>query len=296
MAASNPRDRLPAELAQQQNGSGQGQAENQATQDDQSSAANNEAAPALIADTTTVQTVSADPSSNRKEQREQADLRAQQDMALYALLMFIASAATVIITAVGVWLVKRTLDATLKAVEDTSEATEAMREANQIAEIATRPWLTLEMEHGFSSGHTDGEKILFFANLQIANIGGTPAQNVSVETADVPDVIRNEFGDLFAISENLSDQFSDLEHMVVFPSSTETFQAIFSTPFTETGAGTVAFPDILIVVNYRLGNGSAAQTSARFISTHGNGEREVFRGERLPEDFDFERAGYIRVT
>lgn len=52
------------------------------------------------------------------------------------MLMFFATLFTIAVTAVGVWLVKRTLDATLEAVEDTGKATDAMIEANKIAELA----------------------------------------------------------------------------------------------------------------------------------------------------------------
>ncbi|KPL68879.1 hypothetical protein SZ64_12705 [Erythrobacter sp. SG61-1L] len=227
---------------------------------------------------------------------DEQDLAAQQRAASSALATTILSFLALIATGLGLYYVRETLRATLKAVEDTGQATEAMREANRIAETSSRAWLTLEMEHGFYSDRTDRDEILFFANLKITNIGGTPAQNVTVETASVPDVIRNEFHDLVIISENLADQFSDLEHMVVFPNSTESFQAIFSVPVSTTGFGPVAFPDIMIIVNYRLGNGLAAQTSARFLAEHGDGHREIFQGQALPDDFRFARTGYIRVT
>jgi len=68
-----------------------------------------------------------------KDNREQQDLQAQQDMAFWAMLMVFAAVATVIITAIGVWLVRQTLKATLLAVEDTGKATEAMLESNKIA-------------------------------------------------------------------------------------------------------------------------------------------------------------------
>jgi hypothetical protein len=76
--------------------------------------------------------------AGHEQQRADADLQAQQDMAFYALLMLVATVATVLITAVGVWLVKRTLDATLRAVEDTGRATVEMQKANDLAASAQR--------------------------------------------------------------------------------------------------------------------------------------------------------------
>lgn len=62
------------------------------------------------------------------------DLFAQRDAARWAFWSMVSGWATLGITAVGVWLLKRTLDATLEAVEETAEATDEMRKSNAIAE------------------------------------------------------------------------------------------------------------------------------------------------------------------
>lgn len=71
--------------------------------------------------------------ASQETARAEQDLDAQQSMALWALMMMLVSAVTLIVTSVGVWFVKRTLDATFQAVEDTGKATKAMQEANDIA-------------------------------------------------------------------------------------------------------------------------------------------------------------------
>ena len=105
------------------------------------------------------------------------DLVAQQDMVFWAMLMFFATLATVAITAIGVWFVKRTLDATLKAVEDTGHATDAMIRANDIAENAQRPWLDVDLE--FDWGLRDEKSITLSCNVIVKNIGGMPARNAN---------------------------------------------------------------------------------------------------------------------
>lgn len=64
------------------------------------------------------------------------DLEAQQDMARWAFWMLVASVLTFGITAVGVVYVRRTLDATLEAVEDAGRGTDKMAESNRIAREA----------------------------------------------------------------------------------------------------------------------------------------------------------------
>lgn len=72
--------------------------------------------------------------ASQDQARAEQDLDAQQGMKFWAAIMAIFTLATVLITAVGVWFVKRTLDATLEAVEDTGRATDAMLAGNEIAQ------------------------------------------------------------------------------------------------------------------------------------------------------------------
>lgn len=77
------------------------------------------------------------------------DLSAQEEMAFWAMWMFIAALATFVITSIGTVLIWRQVSLTRKAVLDTSEATLAMREANTIARDAlvaqSRAWLKVKM-------------------------------------------------------------------------------------------------------------------------------------------------------
>lgn len=82
--------------------------------------------------------------ASQEQARGEQDLSAQQRAATSALASTVIAFLTLVITAVGVWFVKGTLEATLEAVKDTSEATEAMRVANRISSNSQRPWIDIE--------------------------------------------------------------------------------------------------------------------------------------------------------
>jgi hypothetical protein len=120
--------------------------------------------------------------ASQEQALAEQDLSAQQRAATSALFSALLAFAALIVTSVGVWFVKRTLDATLIAVEDTSAATEAMREANAIARSGQRPILVFEdigfepwIEGSLASSGVD--MALCFANFK--NIGPMPAMTVS---------------------------------------------------------------------------------------------------------------------
>lgn len=74
------------------------------------------------------------------------DLKAQEDMAYWAMWMFVAAVFTFAITSIGTFLIWRQVRLTRQAVEDTGEATEAMREANWVERQAQRPWVSIKIE------------------------------------------------------------------------------------------------------------------------------------------------------
>lgn len=124
------------------------------------------------------------------------DLYAQKDMASYAFWMLIVSALTLLATAVGVFFVKRTLDATIDAVEDTGIATQAMIDANQIARevahVQTRPYLLIDRRNVEVSLGRYGLSNVFI-RVPMQNFGSTPAMRPSVA---INCMVR--FGDLRA--------------------------------------------------------------------------------------------------
>lgn len=74
------------------------------------------------------------------------DLRAQQDMAIWAFAMFIANCLTLGLTLWALIYVRGTFIATRDALIDTGRATEAMLQANQIASHTQRPWIDIDAQ------------------------------------------------------------------------------------------------------------------------------------------------------
>jgi hypothetical protein len=116
--------------------------------------------------------------ASQEQARGEQDLTAQQRAASSALANAFVAFLTLILTGLGVWYVKRTLEATLKAVEDTSLATQAMQRQNKIAEAAQRPWLTVIVNNlGPVERRHDGTFHCPY-NVTVKNTGLSPALTV----------------------------------------------------------------------------------------------------------------------
>jgi len=143
-----------------------------------------------------------DPNEAERIKREKDDLQAQQDMAWWAMLMFVATSVAVVVTGFGVWYVRSTLNETVKlrveaqetttaafqaatasdkAASATLKAAEATFEANKQGREAfinqQRAWLTLDVEKSdFESPFdwTDDEGRVDI-DLVFRNFGATPA-------------------------------------------------------------------------------------------------------------------------
>ena len=73
--------------------------------------------------------------SYREEWRSERDLEAQQDMARWAMLMFFASAASVVVTIVGLLLIWRTLHHTRRAADYARAMVDETRVSSQSAAL-----------------------------------------------------------------------------------------------------------------------------------------------------------------
>jgi len=115
---------------------------------------------------------------NAQEKSEtRQDLYAQQDAARWGFWSVILAATSTSFTALGVWYVKRTLDATLRAVEDTSDATVAMKDANAIAETMGKAQVRahISVQNLTFSISPEGR---WTAAYEIRNNGQTPAKDI----------------------------------------------------------------------------------------------------------------------
>jgi hypothetical protein len=80
----------------------------------------------------------ANPETQQTDQNETRDLMAQEASALWGYWLLVIAALQLIATIIGLVFIKRTLDATWKAVGDTCEATVAMKRQNELTERAFR--------------------------------------------------------------------------------------------------------------------------------------------------------------
>lgn len=120
--------------------------------------------------------------ASQEQARGEQDLTAQQRSAFAAMISAFIAFLTLVATALGVWLVKRTLDATLEAVKDTSEATDAMRKANMIATATQRPIVQLNAESFSMFMHPKESRY---------NLGNTGPYEIKVESIAPSFQMRN---------------------------------------------------------------------------------------------------------
>jgi hypothetical protein len=128
----------------------------------------------------------------RQAHHETADLQAQQDMAFWAKAMFWATFATVLVTAVGIWLIYWTLIYTRRAAEaaavGTKAAIDTAKEAQRTSDAAIeannfnrqafiaehRPWLKVDIRIAAPLKWNRGGGNFIF-DIVITNVGRTPA-------------------------------------------------------------------------------------------------------------------------
>lgn len=155
----------------------------------------NEAAPAstdsvensLARIASTIEAAQADPAAQREEQRGEADLRAQRDMAKWAMWMFFAAATTTILSALGVFLIWRTLihtrraanfagDAVVEGQKATKAAEGALEVQRNTAALQLRPYLLFAEEDDDDETKSFDEVPML--DLSFQNYGQTPAYSV----------------------------------------------------------------------------------------------------------------------
>ena len=123
--------------------------------------------------------------SEQQRDRDDADLRAQQSMAVWAFWMFIASGLGVLLTGVGVYLIWRTLiytrdaashagEAVVEAKSATKAAQDAVDVTREIGEAQVRAYLLCR------SARYRINKGGLSATLELANAGQSPASDVAI--------------------------------------------------------------------------------------------------------------------
>jgi hypothetical protein len=112
-------------------------------------------------------------------------LRAQEEMVRWAFWMFIVAGLSVVVTAVGVELVRRTLKATRSAAEYAGIAADAGRAMNEIAERtrvdSSRAWIKIAEVSSFNIFQIVGDRPYVSVNVMIKNVGRTIATDIQYE-------------------------------------------------------------------------------------------------------------------
>lgn len=116
--------------------------------------------------------------SEREEQRNYSDLAAQWEAVSWAEWAAVIAGIQLAATIVGLFFVRRTLDATWEAVDDTSRATRAMERQNEITEDTARRQLRAYVipKDAAVQGLSPGNAPVFV--FQLHNSGQTPAYEV----------------------------------------------------------------------------------------------------------------------
>jgi hypothetical protein len=101
------------------------------------------------------------------------DLTAQQRAAWGALVAAFAGLLSVAASVLGLYWIKGTLDATRDVVGESVKATRAMESANQIAMLAQRPWIEINVE--VESASFKNGFLMVYYNVIFKNSGKTVA-------------------------------------------------------------------------------------------------------------------------
>lgn len=123
--------------------------------------------------------------ASREAQRSEAELSVQRQMSDSAFWALLVAVLMGLVTTIGTYLIFRQVELTRKAVEDTSQATKAVLEANEIAMNAQRPWLKFypsavanifapKEAGGIIPEYPGGIELVF--TVEIENIGDSPCQ------------------------------------------------------------------------------------------------------------------------
>ena len=117
-------------------------------------------------------------------QHEIKDLKAQDDMAFWAKLMFFATMVAVGLTGFGIWLIKRTLDETSVAAKHTEGMLEEAKKTTEAAHAAIKATdkaaeRQLRAYVGFADISLDWSKeTIIVTKIRFINKGQTPAYKV----------------------------------------------------------------------------------------------------------------------
>ncbi|MDX8356816.1 hypothetical protein [Sphingopyxis terrae] len=220
--------------------------------------------------------------AQRENERSESDLAAQWESAEWAKWAGVAALAQLLATVIGLYYIKGTLDETRKAVEDTSEATDAMRKANEIALDGSRAWMRIDDIVLKTVATQIGDKlsVVIMLDANVSNVGNAPALEVSVFSCAWTNTgidwiarISETLDEAWAILSQKNERYSKYSRAVfqgdkdVFNTQTDPKESSLischtditadsTTPFSITGC---------VTVFYKTASGSDRHTTKTFV-------------------------------
>tara|TARA_B100001179_G_scaffold222441_1_gene198875 strand:+ start:653 stop:1528 length:876 start_codon:yes stop_codon:yes gene_type:complete len=117
-------------------------------------------------------------SEDRMDQRAEANLNAQRQMAKWSFWVVAIAGLSFIVTSIGTIFLASQVWLTRKAVKDAGESTKAIVKANEIAEAAQRAWVGIEVNPIIFQTLDNAFRVELDVLFQ--NFGKSPATNVSI--------------------------------------------------------------------------------------------------------------------
>ncbi|MEM6384908.1 MAG: hypothetical protein AAF718_01600 [Pseudomonadota bacterium] len=199
--------------------------------------------------------------ASQQETTAYKGLEAQQDTSVWALGALIVSALSLLVTALGIFFVWRTLVKTSETTAAAVESLKAARKANDLVLIAQRPWLKVAVEP-IGQLRMSRKGVFVQCRITLENVGKVPAQSVCVQVVPY-DVLGYDF----APEDFWRDQFecaaeitSEGTHLIVLPGEKLRIEQTFNCNFSEASSDTTdvgsdgrlyAFVGPFVTVTYR---------------------------------------------
>lgn len=135
----------------------------------------------------TAERIASGPDPQSTDEREKRDLAAQESTSVWTFWMLVVSALGVVTTMLGTGFLLWQIQLTREAVQDTGRATNAMLEANEIAGVSARAWLSVEVRFVGPGVLYETQSLglawRFVAQAKIKNHGAAPASDVRFDAA-----------------------------------------------------------------------------------------------------------------
>jgi hypothetical protein len=161
--------------------------------------------------------------ASHENQRNEADLSAQRQMANWAFAMAVVSCYGLVLTVAGIWFVRENLGELQKARQVSLQALDAAMEGNKhtftFMKSDLRPWIKFYEINNKITVNKEGIAVEF--RCRVFNCGKSPARSVFVQSSILfSDTVVTPWNYLREFAEKMRDISADYEN-TVFPGDTD---------------------------------------------------------------------------